>query len=49
MEPDLLSWQIGHIKNALAQLRRGDAIPHEVVAEWLAGWGTAGEDDSDRP
>ena len=49
IEPDLLSWQIGHIEKGLVQLRRGDTIPHEVVAEWLAGWGADGENDPGRP
>ncbi len=37
---DAQSWQIAHIEKGLNELRRGEGIPHEDVAEWLAGWGT---------
>ena len=49
MESDLLAWQIAHIEKGLAELRRGDTVPHEVVAIWLTGWGADGEDDPGRP
>ena len=33
------SWQIARIERGLAEIDRGEAVPHEKVAEWLSGWG----------
>ena len=33
------AWQVPRIERGLAEVRRGAAVPHEAVAEWLAGWG----------
>ena len=33
------SWQIEHIEHGLGELRAGDGVPHEEVADWLASWG----------
>ncbi len=32
------AWQVARIERGLAEVRRGEAVPHEAVAEWLAGW-----------
>jgi len=44
---DAQSWQITHIEKGLNELRRGEGIPHEDVAEWLATWGT--DQERNRP
>ena len=33
------SWQIARIERGLAEIERGEGVPHEKVAEWLSGWG----------
>ncbi len=33
-------WQLAHIKKGLDQIRRGEGISHERVAQWLESWGT---------
>ena len=42
------SWQVARIERGLAEIDRGDAVPHEEVAEWLSGWGGAGENEPPR-
>ncbi len=42
------SWQVARIERGLAEIDRGDGVPHEEVAEWLSGWGGAGEDEPPR-
>lgn len=37
------SWQVARIERGLAELDRGEGLPHEEVAEWLSGWGHEGE------
>ena len=44
---DAQSWQTAHIEKGLNELRRGEGIPHEDVAEWLATWGT--DQERNRP
>ena len=31
--------QVARIERGLAEVRRGEAVAHDAVAEWLAGWG----------
>ena len=33
------AWQVARIERGLAEVRRGEAVPHQAAAEWLAGWG----------
>ena len=42
------SWQVARIERGLAEIDRGDAVSHEEVAEWLSGWGGAGENEPPR-
>jgi len=38
---NLNSWQVAHIKAALAEDEEGGpGVPHEEVMEWMASWGT---------
>ena len=36
-------WQVTGIKRAIASLDRGEGIPHYLVKEWVASWGSANE------
>ena len=36
-------WQVAGIKQAIASLDRGEAIPHEAVKDWVASWATPTE------
>jgi RHH-type rel operon transcriptional repressor/antitoxin RelB len=36
-------WQVTGIKRAIASLDRGEGIPHDVVKDWVASWGSADE------
>ncbi len=38
-------WQVTGIKNAIASLDQGKAIPHQEVKDWVRSWGS----DSERP
>jgi predicted transcriptional regulator len=41
---DLNSWQVDHIKAALAEDEQGGAgVPHEEVMRWVKSWGTKRE------
>ncbi len=42
------SWQVARIERGLAEIDRGDGVPHEEVAEWISGWGDAGEGEPPR-
>ncbi len=42
------SWQVARIERGLAEIDRGAGRPHEEVAEWLSGWGGAGENEPPR-
>lgn len=42
---DLEEWQIAHIREGLAEIERGEGIPHEAVERWVASWGTDNEID----
>ncbi len=33
------AWQVARIEGGLAEVRRGEAVAHDAVAERLAGWG----------
>ncbi len=33
------AWQVARIERGLAEVRRGESVAHDAVAEWLAGWG----------
>ncbi|MCH7796115.1 MAG: ribbon-helix-helix protein, CopG family [Proteobacteria bacterium] len=33
------AWQVARIERGLSEVRRGQAVAHGAVAEWLAGWG----------
>ncbi len=48
MEPELFSWQIAHIEKGLEQLRRGETVSHDKVAQWLGLWGSDNEGDPPR-
>lgn len=37
------AWQVGHIRQGLAEIDRGEVVDHEAVADWLSTWGTPGE------
>jgi RHH-type transcriptional regulator, rel operon repressor / antitoxin RelB len=37
---DLNEWQVAGIKQAIASLDRGEAIPHEEVKDWITSWGS---------
>ena len=41
-------WQIGEIREALADLDAGQSIKHEKVARWLKSWGKGGEGKAQR-
>ena len=32
--------QVEGIKEALAEVERGEIVPHEALEEWVASWGT---------
>jgi len=36
-------WQIAGVKKAIASMERGEAVPHEEVADWVGSWGTEAE------
>jgi RHH-type transcriptional regulator, rel operon repressor / antitoxin RelB len=36
-------WQVSGIKRAIASLDRGEGIPHDLVKDWVASWGSANE------
>ena len=36
-------WQVAGIKQAIASLDRGEAVPHEAVKDWVASWSTSTE------
>jgi predicted transcriptional regulator len=40
---ELNEWQVAGTKRAIASLNRGDGIPHSLVKEWVASWGSANE------
>jgi predicted transcriptional regulator len=37
------SWEHQHIRAGLAELKTGEGVSHERVAEWLDSWGTENE------
>ena len=39
------AWQVRHIREGLAELRRGEHVAHEEVVDWLATWGSASGED----
>jgi predicted transcriptional regulator len=41
VDPD--SWEHRHIRAGLAELKAGNGVSHERVAEWLDSWGTEDE------
>jgi RHH-type transcriptional regulator, rel operon repressor / antitoxin RelB len=36
-------WQVAGIKRAIGSLDRGEGIPHDLVKDWVASWGSANE------
>tara|TARA_R110000772_G_scaffold87094_20_gene181883 strand:+ start:2559 stop:2822 length:264 start_codon:yes stop_codon:yes gene_type:complete len=40
------AWQIGHIKQGLADAKAGRVTDDEAVADWLHSWGTESEKDA---
>jgi predicted transcriptional regulator len=40
---DVNEWQVAGIKRAIASLDRGEGIPHHLVKDWVASWGSAKE------
>lgn len=40
---DAQAWQVAHIEQGLAQLRRGKSIGHDDMAAWLRSWGRRDE------
>jgi len=36
---DVQSWQIAHIEQGIAEMDKGEGIPHEDVKDWLTTWG----------
>jgi RHH-type transcriptional regulator, rel operon repressor / antitoxin RelB len=36
-------WQVAGIKRAIASIDRGKGIPHNLVKDWVASWGSANE------
>jgi predicted transcriptional regulator len=44
---DLNDWQVTGIKDAIASLDRGEAVPHEKVRTWVESWG--GSQEGPRP
>ncbi len=36
---DVNEWQIAGIKEAIASMDRGEAMPHEQVERWVRSWG----------
>lgn len=47
---DLNSWQVDHIKAALAEDEQGGpGVPHEEVMRWVKSWGTKRELPKPKP
>ena len=40
---ELNEWQVAGIKRAMASLDRGEGIPHYLVKDWVASWGSTNE------
>ncbi len=40
------TWQVARIERGMAEIERGEGVPHAKVAEWLSGWG---RDDEGNP
>lgn len=36
-------WQLGEIREGIAELDAGQTVSHEKVVKWLATWGTPGK------
>ena len=43
---EVQSWQVERVHQGLKELKEGDAVPHEDVADWLSRWGSADEGDA---
>ena len=39
------AWQVQHISEGLAELRRGEGVAHEDVRDWILGWGDSPDGD----
>jgi predicted transcriptional regulator len=46
---DVNEWQIAGIRQAMASLDKGKAVPHEKVKEWVASWGEPDESEPPKP
>jgi RHH-type transcriptional regulator, rel operon repressor / antitoxin RelB len=40
---DVNEWQVAGIKRAIASHDRREGIPHNLVKDWVASWGSADE------
>ncbi len=36
-------WQLGEIREGIAELDAGEGVSHEKVSKWLKSWGKPGE------
>jgi predicted transcriptional regulator len=45
---DTQAWQIKQIKQGLAELRRGESVPHEEILKWLSTRASATKNDPPR-
>jgi predicted transcriptional regulator len=46
---DINEWQVGGIRQAIASLDRGDAVPHDQVRDWVESWGGEHEQPEPKP
>ena len=41
-------WQLGEIRDGIAELDSGQSVSHERVSKWLKTWGKSGETKAPR-
>ncbi len=41
-------WQLGEIRDGIAELDAGQSVSHEMVSKWLKTWGKPGETEAPR-
>ncbi len=45
---DSEEWQLGEIRDGIAELDSGQTVSHEKVSKWLENWGKPGETKAPR-
>ena len=43
---EVQSWQVERVHQGLKEFQDGETVPHEDVAAWLSGWGSADEGEA---